>query len=158
MARPIATRWRWPPDSCLGLRLEHRPQLKDARRFVDLLLDLGLGHAGQVQGEGHVLAHAHVRVQGVGLKHHRQVTLGRADFGNVPAIQFDGAVTDFFQAGDQPQQRGLATARRADEDHELAVVHLKVDALDDGEAFETLLQILDFQVGHDDGPPLLIIG
>jgi len=51
-----------------------------------------------------------VRVQGVGLEHHRQVSLGRADFGDVAAIEFDGAAADFFQAGDQPQQRGFTAA------------------------------------------------
>jgi hypothetical protein len=97
-----------------------------------------------------------VRVQRVGLEHHRQVALGRADFGDVAAIEFDGAAADFFKAGDQPQQGGFTAAGRADEDHEFLVVHFKVDALDDGEAFEAFLQILDFQVGHD-GPALLFL-
>ncbi|MNL51508.1 hypothetical protein D3C87_1746110 [compost metagenome] len=95
-----------------------------------------------------------MRVQGVGLEHHRQVALGRAHFGDVAAIEFDGAAADFFEPGNQAQQRGFAAARRADEDHEFLVVHFQVDALDDGKAFEAFLQILDFQVGHDDGPPL----
>ena len=32
-----------------------------------------------------------------------------------------------LEAGDQPQQRGLAAARRADEDDELAVLDVEVD-------------------------------
>ena len=32
------------------------------------------------------------------------------------------------EVGDEPQQRGLAASRRADERHELAVVHGEVDA------------------------------
>ena len=43
-------------------------------------------------------------------------------------------------------------ARGADEDHELLVVHLKVDALDDVEAFEAFLQVVDFQVSHGMSP------
>ena len=140
----------------LGLALQQRPQLKDARRFADFALDQLLVDARQVQGKRHVLAHAHVRVQRVGLEHHGQVALGRGDFGDVAAIEFDGAVADFFQAGDQAQQGGFATARRADEHHEFLVVHFQVDALDDGKTFEAFLQILDFQVGHD-GPPFRII-
>jgi hypothetical protein len=115
----------------LGFALEHRPEFKDARRFADFLFHFGLGHAGQIQGERHVFAHAHVRVQRVGLEHHRQVTLGRADFGDVAAIEFDGAAADFLQPRDQAQQRGFSATGRANEDHEFLVVHFKVDALDD---------------------------
>ena len=85
----------------LGLALQQRPQLKDACGFADFALDQLLVHAGQVQGKRHVLAHAHVRVQRVGLEHHGQVAFGRGDFGDIAAIEFDGAFSDFFQAGDQ---------------------------------------------------------
>ena len=42
MARPIATRWRWPPESSRGLRCEQRPELEDLRGALHLRLDLGL--------------------------------------------------------------------------------------------------------------------
>ena len=35
MARPIATRCRWPPDSCLGLRSSKVLDLQDVGHFVD---------------------------------------------------------------------------------------------------------------------------
>src|SRR5471032_1304192 len=139
------------------LAFKHRPEFENACRLADFFLHFSLGDARQVEGEGHVFTYRHVRVQGIGLEHHCQVTLGRADFGDVAAIEFDGAAADFFQAGDQAQQGGFAAARRADEDHEFLVVHFQVDALDDGEAFEAFLQILDFQVGHGGGPPLVVI-
>ena len=41
MARPMATRWRWPPDSSRGLARQVRAQLEDPGRLVDALLDLG---------------------------------------------------------------------------------------------------------------------
>ena len=96
-----------------------------------------------------------MRVQSIGLEHHRQVTLGRADFSDIATVQLDGAVSHFFQPGNQAQQGRFAAARRPDKHHELAVMHFKVNTLDDGKAFETLLQILDFQVGHD-GPPVIV--
>ena len=46
------------------------------------------------------------------------------------AVEGDVAGGDVLEAGDQPQQRRLAAARRADEDHELARLDLEVDALD----------------------------
>ena len=42
MARPIATRWRWPPESAVGLRLEQLVEAEDARRVAHPLVDLGL--------------------------------------------------------------------------------------------------------------------
>ena len=38
---------------------------------------------------------------------------------------------DLLEPRDHAQKRGLAAARRADEHHELAVLHFQVDALDD---------------------------
>jgi hypothetical protein len=32
MARPMATRWRWPPESWRGLRVEQGVDAEDARR------------------------------------------------------------------------------------------------------------------------------
>ena len=75
MARPIATRWRWPPDSSRGLRSSKRPELQDLRRLVHARLDLGQRHLGDLQAVGHVVEHAHVRVQRVVLEHHGDVAL-----------------------------------------------------------------------------------
>ena len=79
----------------------------------------------------------------------------QAAFGRATHLQ-DSPLVRAFQPVDQAQQRGFTASRRADKHHEFLIVHFQVDALDDGKAFETFLQILDFQVGHD-GPPLGII-
>ncbi len=83
------------------------------------------GHPRHLQREGDVLAHRHVRVERVGLEHHRQAALGRQQVGGVLAVDLDMAGRDVLEPGDQPQQRGLAAARGADEDHELAVVRFR---------------------------------
>ena len=36
MARPIATRWRWPPESCARLAVEQRAEPEDLGGAVDL--------------------------------------------------------------------------------------------------------------------------
>ena len=46
------------------------------------------------------------------------------------AVDQDLAVGDLLEPGDHPQQGRLAATRRADEDHELAVLDLQVDAVD----------------------------
>ena len=48
MARPMATRWRWPPDSCLRLAVEQLGDVEDARGLLDALLDLGLRELPQL--------------------------------------------------------------------------------------------------------------
>jgi hypothetical protein len=50
-----------------------------------------------------------------------------------------------FQPGDQPQQRGLAAARGADEDDELALLDRQVDALDGAQVAEVLFDALELQ-------------
>ena len=80
MARPRATRCRWPPESSFGLRFE---QLSDAesisatsftRRSIS-----ACGDAAQLQAEGHVVVDAHVRVERVVLEDHRDVAVLRRD-------------------------------------------------------------------------------
>ena len=44
-----------------------------------------------------------------------------------------------LEPGDEAQKRRLAAARRADEDHELAVLDVEVDAVDDADRAERLV-------------------
>ena len=50
-------------------------------------------------------------------------------------------------------KRRLAAARRADEDHELAVVDVEVDALDDLDVAEALVQVAQRDGRHELGLP-----
>jgi hypothetical protein len=86
-----------------------------------------------------------VRVQRVALEHHRQVAFGRGGIGDVAPVQRQRAAVDVLQPGDQPQQRGLAAARRPDEDDELAALDRQVDALDGAQVAEVLLDALELQ-------------
>ena len=81
----------------------------------------------------------HVRVERVGLEHHGEPALGRGHL--VDRLAVDAARSPpviCLEPGDHAQQRGLAAAGRADEDHELAVVDLEVDAVDDLDRAEAL--------------------
>ena len=81
-----------------------------------LRLPAGRGQAAQLEGVAHVLRHAHVRPERVGLKHHgdlarlrRQASLGRGDG---LATQPDLSGVGCLEASDETQQGGLAAARR----------------------------------------------
>jgi hypothetical protein len=70
-----------------------------------------------------------VRVERVALEHHGGAALGRGRVVGALAVDQQLALADALQPGDHAQRRALAAARGADEDHELAVAHLEVEAL-----------------------------
>ena len=121
IARPIATRCRWPPESCAGRRSSRSVEAEELGDLVDAARDLGLRGAARLQAVAEVLAHGHVRVERVGLEDHGDVAAARREVGHVAVADRDRAVRDLLEPGDHPQQRRLAAARRADEHEELAV-------------------------------------
>ena len=110
--------------------------LRDARWSIS-----GLGSAQVLQAEAQVLLDVHVRVERVGLEHHRHAARRRQQVVAALAVDVDLAGGDLLEAGDHAQQRGLAAAGRADEDGEGAVVDGEVDAVDDFERLEALPDI-----------------
>src|SRR5207237_420750 len=63
-------------------------------------------------------------------EHHCDVPLRRVDVGDRRAVEPDLAARHLLEAGNHPQGRGLAAARGADEDHELAIRHCDVEVVD----------------------------
>jgi hypothetical protein len=80
-----------------------------------LALISALGMAGHLQAEAHVLLDRHMRVERVGLEHHRHAALGRVDPGDIAPADGDAALGGLLQPRDHAQKRGLAAARGADE-------------------------------------------
>ena len=120
-ARPIATRWRWPPDSALGRRSRYGVEPEAVGDRVDpRARSRTRGSVLDAQPERHVLEHAHVRVERVALEHHRDVALGRRQLRDVAAVDQDRAGGRLLEAGDHAQRRRLAAAARADEHDHLA--------------------------------------
>jgi hypothetical protein len=70
---------------------------------------------------GRVVVGIQVRVQGVGLEHHRHVPPGRRQIVHDPPADADAAPAQRLQAGDQPQQGALPAAAGPEHDHHLAV-------------------------------------
>src|SRR5215217_3637320 len=121
---PLATRER------LGLPIEKTLDGEYPRGLIDAAVDLILVHLPQLEGEAHVLAHVHVRVEGVVLEDHRYVPLARRKVVDdlIPYKHFAAAYV--LEAGDHAQGRGLPTTGRTDEDHELPVRDVQVHLVD----------------------------
>ncbi len=67
---------------------------------------------------------------------------------HVLAIDEDGAGRQVFEAGDHAEQRGLAAARGADEDHELAVLDVEAGARNDDDIAKGLACVLERDRAH----------
>ena len=74
--------------------------------------------AAGAQAVADILQHRHVGEQRVGLEHHRHVSLGRRQRGDIGATDHDAPGAGLLQAGDQPQRAGLAAAGRAQQRHQ----------------------------------------
>src|SRR5262249_53211773 len=74
----------------------------------------------------------------IGLEHDPVVPLGRRHHADVPARLDDRAGALRLQAGDDAQQRGLATTRRAEEADELAAPDREIDVAQRAERTEAL--------------------
>ena len=118
------------------------------RRLVDAALDLGLGRLAQLQAEGHVVVHGHVRVQRVALEDHGDVAVLGGDVVDDPVADGERALGDLLEAGDHAQRGGLAAARRADQDHELPVLDLEVQVVDRDDLTEALPDVVERDRSH----------
>jgi hypothetical protein len=134
IARPIATRCRWPPDNARGF---HHPRI-----------DLGSWQPALAQRKAHVVAHVHVRIERVVLEHHGDVAVLRHHVIHDPVTDGYLAVGDIFKAGDHAQQGRLAAARWPHQRHELAVCDVERDAVYDLERTVILADAPDCDCAH----------
>ena len=132
IARPMATRWRWPPERAFGLRSRYCSRSRIFAASSTRLPDLRLRLSRDLEREAHVVGHRHVRVERVVLEHHRDVAVLRGHAGDVPTADQDPTRVDVLEAREHPQRGGLATAGGPDEDEELAVGDLEVELVHRG--------------------------
>src|SRR5207249_12157654 len=105
-------------------------EVEDPSPLVDPTFDLGLWSLQQLEAEGEVVVHRHMRVQRVRLENHRQVAVLGRDAVNDPIPDSDAAVADLLQPGQATQGGCLAASRRPDEHKELAVADLEMKIVD----------------------------
>ena len=104
------------------------------------------GFGRTAQPEGHVLEHGHVAEQGVVLEDEAHLPAACVPSGDVLVVEQDGAAAAvrLLQAGDNPQQRGLARARRAKQRHQFAGGDRKAHVAQCRERAEGLADVADF--------------
>ena len=110
---------------------------------------------GHLERESDVAAHAHVRIERVGLEHHGEPALRRADIGHVFCVDQHLPGGDVLKTGDEAQKRRLAAAGRPDEHGELAVLDIEIDAVDDADGAERLAHGLQLDAAHGCFPSIL---
>ena len=133
---------------CLRQVIKHMVDPQHASRLVHPLDDLRFGDAARPQRAGDVVERRHVRIEGVVLERHADVAVLGIDVGHRLAVDRDVAAVWRHHAGDQPQEHGLAAARRAKHDQELALVDSDRRIVDDLMVLEGLRQASDFQECH----------
>ncbi|MNV57497.1 hypothetical protein D3C71_1498300 [compost metagenome] len=104
-------------------------QLQNARGLFHFLFDMALAHPADFQAPGHVLFHAHVRIQGVVLEHHRDPAIFRFHFGHALAVNPDITAGHALKPGHHTQQRRFPAAGRADHHDKFAVRHVERQGL-----------------------------
>ena len=118
----------------LGLPVEVLGDIQDLGGFLDLAVDLVLGHLLELQGEGHVLIDRHVGIQGVGLEDHGDVAVLGGHIVHDLAVDEELALADLFQAGHHAQGGGLAAAGGTNQNDELLIGDVQVELLDGDDA------------------------
>ncbi|MNE79631.1 hypothetical protein D3C80_1761360 [compost metagenome] len=86
---------------------------------------MALTHPTNFQPPGHVLFHAHVRIQRVVLEHHRDTAIFRLHFRHTLTVNPDVAAGHAFQPGNHTQQRRFAAAGRTDHHDKFTVRHVE---------------------------------
>ncbi|MNY14948.1 hypothetical protein D3C86_1481380 [compost metagenome] len=109
--------------------VEQRLDFENARDIVDRLFDLRLGDTGDLQAEGEIAAHLHMRIKRIILEYHGDGALAGGQVIDALVTDEDFAAGDFLQPRHHAQRRGFGAAGRADEHHELTILDVEIDAM-----------------------------
>ena len=133
----------------LGQAVEQRLDFQHFGNFRHALCNLFLAFTSQLEPEGKVLAHLHMRIERVVLEHHSDATVARRQVVDDLFADRDVAAGNRFQACDHAQRRRLGTAGRTDQNHELPVLDFEIDAVKrlDGAAIN-FFEIADSKLSH----------
>ena len=143
-ARASAMRCRWPPESCEGSRCANCDRCTSSSSSSTRRGDLGLGPLADLEAEGDVLRHGHVleRRRSAGTRSRRCASAAAACVASTPSM-LDRARVGRLEPGDDPQQRGLAAAGRAEQGGQLAGGEGHVDVVEGDEVAEALVDAAD---------------
>src|SRR5690606_13346433 len=102
----------------------------------------------------------HVRIEGIALKHHGDVSIVGRDVVHHASTDFDGSTGDVFQGRNHALGRRFPASGRPDQYDELTVLDAQIEVVDDlGPAFVDLVDVLQNDFCHGRriivGPALL---
>ena len=149
-ALPLAARERCRPPLAEAVEMDQRQRVAHARA------PLGILDSRHGQAVGDVFRDRHVRPERIGLENDADPPLLRRNLslrrGDHRVADQDSTGIRTVESGDQPQQRGLAAARRAQDRDELAVGNLQRDVRERGEVAVLLAEALEGQSRHGSIP------
>src|SRR6476659_6025284 len=90
----------------------------------DAFPDFLPGALGHPQTETHILLYRHMRIERVGLKHHRYTAVRGVDFIYLTVADPNLPLSRLFEAGNNPQQSWFAATGRTHEDYKFTIVDL----------------------------------
>ena len=136
-----------PAGELRRIAIRQPAQLHQIEQIHHLLADHGLGRALvarlDAETERHVLEHAHMAEQRVMLEDEPHLPFAHMLLRGVLALQQNPAAVGRFQPGDDPEQRGLAAARRAEQRDKLAIWKIERDIAEGGKIPEPLVDAFD---------------
>ena len=134
-----------PAGELRGVAVGEKVELHEFEQLMHASLDLGLRRTfaprQHAQPEGDIFEHRHVAKQRVVLKDETDLALADADLARVLAVEQHLAGVRRLQAGDYPEQRGLARARQPQQRDQLAGFDVQVDIVNCDEVAELLADI-----------------
>src|SRR5690606_22904759 len=103
------------------IALEQLLDMHEFRGAVDTAFDLLLRQLLHPQAKGDVFEHGEMGKYRIILEHHGNATLAWWQVIDAPAADPHFALAGRFETRDDAQQRGLAAARGAEQNHELLI-------------------------------------
>ena len=128
--------------------VEQFRQIEHRRDLSDPLGDFALGHLRNLQRKRDILGSRQMRIERIGLEHHRQPPVRRRRIGYVAPSDRYPPRARHLQSRDHPQQRRLAAPRRPDKHDELAFRDRQVSRLEYCRVAEAFEKPPDFNARH----------
>jgi hypothetical protein len=125
----------------------------ELEELLHALAPLDPALAADAEAEVDVVSGGHVREERVGLEDHAHVAVVRRHVREVIALDHHPARGWPLEAGDDAKRRRLPAAGRAEQREELARLDGDVDLLDRREVAKLLVELFQFQIGHQRVPP-----
>ncbi len=121
------------------IAIEQRLELDLLRRIEDGRVHLGLRQFLHLQRKPDILGHGLVRIERIGLEHHRDVAIFRQHFGDIALTDMHASRARSLQPRQDAKRRCLSRTGRSQQHKELPRLDLEIELLQHFHAAEALL-------------------